>query len=108
MSELPCPEMTGALDVAEKLLARFGHLHSDPASVQGMITLQRALTEELHAVLPCRPSITERGQLVCSLAAVINAVSSLLLASSLQANSAVQLDAVAKGQTAERETGMYI
>jgi hypothetical protein len=106
--ELPCPEMSGALEVGEKILASFGHLHSDAEAVRGMILLQRAITEEMHAVLPCRPSITQGGQLVCSLAAVINNLSALLFTPNIQASSAIQLDAVAKGQADERTTGMFL
>ncbi len=106
--ELVCPEMSGAFEVAEKILARFEHLHNDPESVRGMVMLQRAITEEVHATLPCRPSITQGGQLVCSLAAVINSLSGLLFTPNIQASSAVQLDGVGKENAAERQIGQYI
>jgi hypothetical protein len=100
--------MTASFDVAEKILASFEHLHRDPETVRGVIMLQRALTEEVHAALPCRPSIAHGGQLVCSLAAVINALSSLLFTANLQASYAVQLDGVARGQAQERPTGQFL
>jgi len=108
MSELPYPEMNGSLDIAEKILARFENEHDDPEQVRGLIMIQRAITEEVHAMFPCHPSITQGGQLVCSLASVINALHSLLLAANLQATCAIQLDRVGKDTADDRTIGQFL
>jgi len=104
---LPCPVLI-ALDVAEELLDKFGHLHADPESVRGAIKISRAITERLHQVLPCKPGPDHRGQLACSLGNVVNDLCALLCQPNLQAGYALQLDALAKGQADERATGMFL
>lgn len=92
MSDVPCPILT-TLDVAAEILARYRHLHSDPNSAAGMISLHRETYQRMHDVLPCQAAIDSRGQLVRSLGAVSNDVMSLIGSANVRAVSAIQLDA---------------
>lgn len=61
-----CPAFA-RLAIAEKLLDRYGHLHSNLEATRAHLALVRESLELVHEMLPCEPSINDAGHLLCPL-----------------------------------------
>jgi hypothetical protein len=61
-----CPAFA-RLAIAEAMLEKYAHLHSDLEATRAHLKLMRESLELVHGLLPCEPAINDQGHLLCPL-----------------------------------------
>jgi hypothetical protein len=71
MAAQRCPFIV-TLDLADELLARYGHLHQDRQAAANNLALGREAAIRAHEMLTCEPAVSAYGTLTCPLDGVIH------------------------------------